>query len=88
MSFQDAKRVLKAVYNHSDNDSRADEHCKQLHIIYGGSWDITSRCVIKALCHAVVVAAPAPRALPYQKWMETSTGFDVSDYPKNMAGAR
>jgi hypothetical protein len=87
MLFQDAKRVLKAVYNHSDNDSSADERCKQLHVIYGGSWDITSRRVIKALRHVVLVAAPAPRAVPHQKWMETSTGFDVSDCPKNMAGA-
>jgi hypothetical protein len=43
MEFQDAKRALKVVYDHSDSDSSTDEHRKQLHIMYGGSWDITSK---------------------------------------------
>jgi hypothetical protein len=56
--------------------------------MYGGSWDITSRCVVKMLRRAVTAAAPAPRAAPHHKWMETSITFDASDYPKNMARAR
>jgi hypothetical protein len=47
MEYQDAKRTLKAVYDHSD--SSTDEHHKVLHIMFGGSWDITSRRVIKTL---------------------------------------
>jgi hypothetical protein len=47
MEYQDAKRTLKAVYDHSD--SSTDEHHKVLHVMFGGSWDITSRCVIKTL---------------------------------------
>jgi hypothetical protein len=35
-----------------------------------------------------MAAAPAPRAAPHHKWMETSINFDASDYPKSMAGAR
>jgi hypothetical protein len=31
--------------------------------------------------------APALRAVPHHKWLETSIGFGTSDYPKNMAGA-
>jgi hypothetical protein len=54
--------------------------------MYGGSWDITSRRVIKTMHRAVVVAASAPRAAPHHKWMETSIGFDSSNFPKNMAG--
>jgi hypothetical protein len=42
MEFQDTKRVLRAVYDHSDSDSSTDEHRKMLHVMYGGSWDITS----------------------------------------------
>jgi hypothetical protein len=87
MSFQDAKRALKAVYGQSDSDSSTDEHRKQLRIMYGGSWDITFRRVARMLCRVVAAAAPAPRAAPHHKWMETSIGFDASDYPKNMAGA-
>jgi hypothetical protein len=55
--------------------------------MYDCSWDIMSRCVIKTLHRAVVAAAPVTRAVPHHKWMETSIGFDVSDCPKNMAGA-
>jgi hypothetical protein len=33
------------------------------------------------------VAAPAPKAAPHRKWMETLIGFDPSDCPKSMAGA-
>jgi hypothetical protein len=87
LEFQDAKRALKVVYGHSDSDSSTDEHHKQLHVMYGGSWDITFRRVVKILCRAVVVAAPASRAAPHHKWMETSIGFDTYDYLKNMTGA-
>jgi hypothetical protein len=48
MEYQDAKRTLKAVYDHSN--SSTDEHHKVLHVMFGGSWDITSRRVIKTLC--------------------------------------
>jgi hypothetical protein len=49
MEFQDAKRALKAVYGHSDSESNDNECRKVLHIMFGGSWAITSRCVIKTL---------------------------------------
>jgi hypothetical protein len=43
MEFQNAERALKAIYGHSDSDSSTNEHRKMLHVVYGGSWDITSR---------------------------------------------
>jgi hypothetical protein len=49
MEFQDAKRALKAVYGHSDSESSDNEHRKALHIMFSGSWDITSRCIVKTL---------------------------------------
>jgi hypothetical protein len=49
MEFQDAKRALKVVYCNSDSESNDNERCKALHIMFGGSWDITSRRIIKTL---------------------------------------
>jgi hypothetical protein len=49
MEFQDAKRALKAIYGHSDSESSDNERRKTLHIMFGGSWAIMSRRVIKTL---------------------------------------
>jgi hypothetical protein len=88
MAFQDAKRALKAIYSHSDSNSSTNERHKQLYILYSGSWDITSRHVIKMLCCATAMTAPALRATSYHKWMEMSISFDASDCPKNMVCTR
>jgi hypothetical protein len=53
--------------------------------MYGGSWDITSQCIIKTLCGAVAAVAPTPKPAPHHKWMETSIGFNAFDCLKNMA---
>jgi hypothetical protein len=50
MEFQNAKRAINFIYGHSDSESSNNERRKQHHIIYDGSWDITSRRVIKTLC--------------------------------------
>jgi hypothetical protein len=87
MEFHDAKRALKAVYGHSDSESSDNERRKTLHVMFGGSWAITSRLVIKTLRRKVAAAAPAPKVAPHRKWVETPIGFDSSDCPKSMAGA-
>jgi hypothetical protein len=87
MEFQDAKRVLTAVYGHSDSESSDNEHRKMLHVMFGDSWAITSRCVIKTLRREIAAVAPTPKAAPHRKWVETPIGFDSSDCPKSMAGA-
>jgi hypothetical protein len=87
MEFQDAKRALKAVYGNSDSESSGNERRKTLHVMFGGSWDITSRRVIKTLRREIAAVAPTPKAAPHLKWMETPIGFDASDCPKSMAGA-
>jgi hypothetical protein len=86
MEFRDAKRALKAVYSHSDSESSDNECRKTLHVMFGGSWAITSRRVIKTLHREVVAAAPTSKAAPHHKWVETLIGFDSSDWPKSMAG--
>jgi hypothetical protein len=87
MGFQKAKRGLKGVYGHSDSVSSENERYKKLYAMFGGSWDITSRHIIKNLGREVAAAAPAPRAARHHRWIETSTSFDASDCPKNMVGA-
>jgi hypothetical protein len=87
MEFQDAKRALKAVYGHSDSESSDNECRKMLHVMFGGSGAITSRHVVKTLHWEVTAVAPASKAAPHRKWMETPIGFNSSDYPKSMASA-
>jgi hypothetical protein len=58
-----------------------------LHIMFGGSWAITSRRVIKTLRRDVTAAARAPKEAPHRKWMKTPIGFDSSNCPKSMVGA-
>jgi hypothetical protein len=86
MKFHKAKRDLKAVYGHSESSD--NERRKMLHIMFRGSWDITSRRVIKTLHREVVAVAPTPRAAPHCKWLETATSFDATNCPKSMAGTR
>jgi hypothetical protein len=86
MEFQDAKRAQKAIYGHSDSESGDNEHRKMLHIMFGGSWAITSRRVVKTVQREIAAVAPAPKAAPHRKWVETPIGFDTSDCPKSMAG--
>jgi hypothetical protein len=49
MEFQNASRALKIVYDHSDSESSDNECRKALHVMVGGSWDITSRRIVKTL---------------------------------------
>jgi hypothetical protein len=78
---------LKAVYDHFDSESSDNEHRKALHVIFRGSWAITSRRIIKTLRREIAAGAPAPKAASDRKWVETPIGFDASDCPKSMAGA-
>jgi hypothetical protein len=87
MEFQDAKRALKTIYGHFDSESSDNEHRKVLHVMFGGSWAIMSRHVIKTLRREIAAVAPALKAAPHYKWVETLIGFDPSDCPKSMVGA-
>jgi hypothetical protein len=59
-----------------------------LHVMYRGSWDITSQCIFKTLCRAMAMAAPVPKLAPHHKWIETLISFNTFDCAKNMVGAR
>jgi hypothetical protein len=86
MEFQNAKRTIKVIYDHSNSESSDNECCKQLHTIYDGSWDTTSKRVIETLRWVVAAAALEPRVAPHHKWMETLITFDALDCPTNMLG--
>jgi hypothetical protein len=86
-TFQNTKREMKVVYGHSDSDSSNNKCCKALHVMFGGSWDLTSRRIIKTLGKEVAAIVPTPRVAPHHKWMEMPISFDASDCPKSMAGA-
>jgi hypothetical protein len=86
MEFQDARRALTTVYEHSVFESSDNERRKALHIKFRGYWDITSRRIVKTLHQEIATVAPAPKAAPHSKWVETPIGFDASDCSKSMAG--
>jgi hypothetical protein len=44
LGFQKVKRDLRAVYDHFDN-----ERHKTMYVMFGDSWDMTSRRIIKNL---------------------------------------
>jgi hypothetical protein len=76
--FQNAKRALKAVYGHSDSESSDNERHKALHVMFGGSWDITFRRVIKTLRREVAAAAPAHRVALHQSgWRRESVSMPL-----------
>jgi hypothetical protein len=87
MEFQDARRALKAISGHSDSESSSNERRKALHVMFEGSWDITSRCIVKTLHREIEATAPSPKAAPHRKLVETLIGFDAFDCSKSMAGA-
>jgi hypothetical protein len=78
MEFHDARRALKAVYGHSDSESSDNE--------LRGSWDITSRRIIKTMHREIEATAPAPKAALHREWVETPVGFNATDCPKSMTG--
>jgi hypothetical protein len=60
LGFQNARRDLKAIYDHFNSESSDNERCKTLYIMFGGAWDITSHRIFKNLCREVAVVAPVP----------------------------
>jgi hypothetical protein len=57
-------------------------------MMYGRSWELTSRRNIKSLRREVLSATPGvPKAAPHQRWRSTTISFGASDCPENMVGA-
>ncbi|WVZ79352.1 hypothetical protein U9M48_026941 [Paspalum notatum var. saurae] len=90
MGYQPPERELKSIYAlaNSDSDSSDNERRKKLYVMYGGSWEVSSRRDMKALRREVLSVKPSvPKVAPHLKWRNTTISFGPSDCPENMAGA-
>jgi hypothetical protein len=88
LGYQSPEGDLKDVFT-GDSDSGDDnDRRKKLYVMYGGSWELTSRRNIKSLRREVLSVVPGvPKAAPHQRWRNTTISFGASDCPDNMAGA-
>jgi hypothetical protein len=88
LGYQTPNKDLKGLFHQSDSESGGDERRKKLYVMYGGSSELTSRRDIKTLRREVLSVKPAtPKAVPHQRWKNTTISFGLSDCPENMAGA-
>jgi hypothetical protein len=88
LGYHSPEGDLKDVFI-GDSDSGDDnDHRKRLYVMYGRSWELTSRRNVKSLRREVLSAVPGvPKAAPHQRWKSTTISFGASDCPDNMAGA-
>jgi hypothetical protein len=87
LGYQSPEQVLKDILT-GDSDSGGDnDRRKKLYVMYGRSWELTSRRNVKSLRREVLSTIPGvPKAAPHQRWRSTTISFGASDYPENMAG--
>ena len=66
LGYQSLEQVLKDILT-EDSDSGDDTDCrKKLYVMYGGSWELTSRRNVKSLRREVLSATPGvPKAAPH-----------------------
>jgi hypothetical protein len=88
LGYQSPKQVLKDILT-GDFDSGDDtDRRKKLYVMYGRSWELTSRRNVKSLRREVMSATlGVPKVAPHQRWRSTTISFGASDCPENMAGA-
>jgi hypothetical protein len=88
LGYQSPEGDLKDIFT-EDSDSRDDnDRRKKLYVMYGGSWELTSRRNVKSLrCEVLSATSGVPKADPHQRWRSTTISFGASDCPDNMAGA-
>jgi hypothetical protein len=88
LGYHTLEQVLKDIVTGDSNSGDDDDRRKKLYVMYGGSWELTSRRNVKSLRREVLSATPGvPKAAPHQRWRSTTISFGASDCPENMAGA-
>jgi hypothetical protein len=88
LGYQSSEGVLKDVLIGDSNSGDDNDRHKTLYMMYGGSWELTSRRNVKSLRREVLSVVPGvPKAPPHQRWRSTTISFGASDCPENMAGA-
>jgi hypothetical protein len=88
LRYQSLEGVLKDVFTRDSDSGDDNDRRKKLYVMYGGSWELTTRRNIKSLRREVLSAVlGVPKAAPHQRWRSTTISFEASDCPDNMAGA-
>jgi hypothetical protein len=88
LGYQSPEQVLKDILT-GDSDSGDDNDRRmKLYVMYGGSWELTSRRNVKSQRREVLSATlGVSKVAPHQRWRSTIISFGASDCPKKMAGA-
>jgi hypothetical protein len=88
LRYQSLEGVLKDIFTGDSDSGGESDRRKKLYVMYGGSWELTSRRNVKSLRREVLsVTLGVPKAAPHQRWRSTTISFGASDCPDNMAGA-
>jgi hypothetical protein len=88
LRYQSPEGVLKDVFTGDSDSGGKSDRRKKLYVMYGGSWELTSRRNVKSLRREVLSVVPrVQKAAPHQPWRSTTISFGASDCPNNMAGA-
>jgi hypothetical protein len=88
LGYQSPEGCLKDVFTGDSDSSDGGDRRKKLYVMYGGSWELTSRRSVKSLHREVLSAVlGVPKTAPHQRWRGTTISFGASDCPDNMAGA-
>jgi hypothetical protein len=88
LGYQSPEGCLKDVFTGDSDSSDDGDRRKKLYVMYGGSWELTSRRSVKSLRREVLSAVlGVPKTTPHQRWRGTTISFGASDCPDNMAGA-
>jgi hypothetical protein len=88
LGYQSPEGCLKDVFTGDSDSSDDGDRRKKLYVMYGGSWELTSRRSVKSLRREVLsVVLGVPKTAPHQRWRGTTISFGASDCPDNMAGA-
>jgi hypothetical protein len=88
LGYQSPEGVLKDIFTKGFDFGDDNDRRKKLYVMYGGSWELTSRRNVKSLRHEVLSATPGvPKAAPHQRWRSTTISFGASDCFDNMTGA-
>jgi hypothetical protein len=88
LGYQAPEQVLKDILTGDSDPGDDNDRSKKLYVMYGGSWELTSRRNIKSLRRKVLSATPGvSKAAPHQRWRSTTISFGTSDCPENMVGA-
>jgi hypothetical protein len=88
LGYQSPEGCLKDISTGDSDSSDDGDRRKKLYVMYGGSWELTSRRSVKSLRREVLSAVlGVPKTAPHQWWRGTTISIGASNCLDNMAGA-